>query len=58
LSLHLALVNLLPALPLDGSKLSRVGFPPLALGLSAYGVERWMNAASRLAARAIWRALA
>ena len=71
LSLYLALFNLLPVPPLDGSKLllamrvpvkvyleiSRFGFMLLVLAVSVYGVGQWMNHASYTAAQAIFSAL-
>jgi Zn-dependent protease len=71
LSLYLAIFNLLPVPPLDGSKLllalrvpltvyrelSRVGFMLLVLAISVYGVGRWMNDWSYQGARMIFRAL-
>jgi Zn-dependent protease len=71
LSLYLALFNLLPVPPLDGSKLllaarvpikiymeiSRFGFMLLVLAISVYGVGQWMNHASNTAAQAIFDAL-
>lgn len=71
LSIYLALFNLLPIPPLDGSKLllamkipvkiyveiARVGFMALVLLVSVYGVGRWMNHVSMVAARAIFQAL-
>jgi Zn-dependent protease len=71
LSLYLALFNLLPVPPLDGSKLllaarvplaiyreiARFGFMLLILAVSFYGVGAWMNNWSYLGARAIFEAL-
>ncbi len=71
ISLYLAIFNLLPVPPLDGSKLllamrvpvtiyreiSRFGFMLLVLAISVYGVGRWMNDWSYLGARMIFRAL-
>jgi len=71
LSLYLALFNLLPIPPLDGSKLllamkipmkiyveiSRVGFMLLIVLISVYGVGRWMNHISMVAAQGIFQAL-
>jgi Zn-dependent protease len=71
LSLYLAIFNLLPVPPLDGSKLllamripvkvyleiSRFGFMLLILAVSVWGVGRWMSEYSYLGARAIFAAL-
>ncbi|MGD0498671.1 MAG: site-2 protease family protein [Bryobacteraceae bacterium] len=71
LSLYLAIFNLLPVPPLDGSKLllamriplkvyleiSRFGFMLLILAVSVWGVGRWMSEYSYLGARAIFSAL-
>jgi Zn-dependent protease len=71
LSLYLAIFNLLPVPPLDGSKLllamrvpmvvyqeiSRFGFMLLVLAISVYGVGRWMAEWSDAGARAIFQAL-
>ena len=71
LSLYLAIFNLLPVPPLDGSKLllamrvpmavyqeiARFGFMLLVLAISVYGVGRWMSEWSDAGARAIFRAL-
>jgi len=71
LSLYLAIFNLLPVPPLDGSKLllalrvplviyreiARVGFMLLVVAISVYGVGRWMAEWSYLGARAIFQAL-
>ena len=71
LSLYLAIFNLLPVPPLDGSKLllamrvpmvvyqeiARFGFMLLVLAISVYGVGRWMAEWSDAGARAIFQAL-
>ena len=71
LSLYLAIFNLLPVPPLDGSKLllamrvpmvvyqeiARFGFMALVLLISFYGVGRWMAEWSDAGARAIFQAL-
>ncbi len=71
LSLYLAIFNLLPVPPLDGSKLllalrvpvvvyrelAQFGFLLLIVAVSFYGVGQWMNEWSYLGARAIFRAL-
>ena len=71
LSLYLAIFNLLPVPPLDGSKLllamrvpmavyqeiARFGFMLLVLAISVYGVGRWMSDWSDAGARAIFQAL-
>jgi Zn-dependent protease len=71
ISLYLAIFNLLPVPPLDGSKLllalrvpivvyrelSRVGFMLLVLAISVYGAGRWMNDWSYRGARLIFSAL-
>jgi Zn-dependent protease len=71
LSLYLAIFNLLPVPPLDGSKLllamrvpmavyqeiARFGFMLLVLAISVYGVGRWMSEWSDAGARAIFQAL-
>ena len=71
LSLYLAIFNLLPVPPLDGSKLllamrvpivvyreiSRVGFMLLVLAISVYGMGRWMSDWSYQGARMIFHAL-
>ena len=71
LSLYLAIFNLLPVPPLDGSKLlvaaripmvvyqeiSRFGFMLLVILISFYGVGRWMAEWSDAGARAIFQAL-
>ena len=71
LSLYLAIFNLLPVPPLDGSKLllamrvpfvvyqeiARFGFMALIVLVSYYGVGRWMAEWSETGARAIFHAL-
>lgn len=71
LSLYLAIFNLLPVPPLDGSKLllaarlpmsiymelSRVGFMLLIVAVSVSDIGRWMSEWSYLGARAILTAL-
>jgi Zn-dependent protease len=71
LSLYLAIFNLLPVPPLDGSKLllamripmvvyqeiARFGFMALIILVSYYGVGRWMAEWSDAGARAIFQAL-
>ena len=71
LSLYLALFNLIPVPPLDGSKLllaarvpvvvyqeiARFGFMVLILLVSVYGVGRWMAEWSTAGAQAIFHAL-
>jgi Zn-dependent protease len=71
LSLYLAIFNLLPVPPLDGSKLllaaripmvvyaelSRVGFMLLIVAMSATDIGHWMNNWSVLGARAIFAVL-
>ena len=71
LSLYLAIFNLLPVPPLDGSKLllaaripmvvyaelSRIGFMLLIVAMSATGLGRWMSDWSYLGARAIFAVL-
>jgi Zn-dependent protease len=71
LSLYLAIFNLLPVPPLDGSKLllavrvpivvyqeiARFGFMALILLVSFYGVGRWMEQWSNAGALAIFRAV-
>jgi Zn-dependent protease len=71
LSLYLAIFNLLPVPPLDGSKLllamrvpmvvyqeiARFGFMALIILVSYYGVGRWMSEWSDAGARAIFQAL-
>ena len=71
LSLYLAIFNLLPVPPLDGSKLllamriplavyqeiARFGFMLLIILISYYGVGRWMAEWSGAGARAIFQAL-
>jgi Zn-dependent protease len=71
LSLYLAIFNLLPVPPLDGSKLllamrvpmvvyqeiARFGFMLLVILISFYGVGRWMAEWSGAGARAIFQAL-
>jgi Zn-dependent protease len=71
LSLYLAIFNLLPVPPLDGSKLllamrvpmvvyqeiARFGFMLLVLAISVYGVGRWMAEWSDAGTRAIFQAL-
>ena len=71
LSLYLALFNLLPVPPLDGSKLllaaripiqvyaelSRVGFMLLIVAMTATSLGRWLNEWSYLGANAIFGAL-
>jgi Zn-dependent protease len=71
LSLYLAIFNLLPVPPLDGSKLllamrvpvvvyqeiARFGFMALIILVSYYGVGRWMAEWSETGARAIFHAL-
>ena len=70
-SIYLAIFNLLPVPPLDGSKLllamripmkvyveiSRVGFMFLVVVVSFYGVGRWISYASYSAARTIFHFL-
>jgi Zn-dependent protease len=71
LSLYLAIFNLLPVPPLDGSKLllamrvpfvvyqeiARFGFMALIVLVAYYGVGRWMAEWSETGARAIFHAL-
>jgi len=71
LSLYLAIFNLLPVPPLDGSKLllamripmvvyqeiARFGFMALIILVSYYGVGRWMAECSGAGARAIFQAI-
>ena len=71
LSLYLAIFNLLPVPPLDGSKLllaaripmvvyaelSRFGFMLLIVAVSATNLGLWMSEWSDLGARAIFTAL-
>ena len=71
LSLYLAIFNLLPVPPLDGSKLllamripmvvyqeiARVGFMALIVLVSYFGVGRWMAEWSGAGARAIFQAI-
>ncbi|HXS98691.1 MAG TPA: site-2 protease family protein [Candidatus Limnocylindrales bacterium] len=71
LSLYLAIFNLLPVPPLDGSKLllamriptavyveiSRVGFMALIVLVGFTGFGRWMSECADMGARAIFRAL-
>ena len=71
LSLYLAIFNLLPVPPLDGSKLllalrvpvivyqeiARFGFMALVLLVSVYGLGRWMSEWSSAGAQAIFRVL-
>jgi Zn-dependent protease len=71
LSLYLAIFNLLPVPPLDGSKLllamrvpmfiyqeiARFGFMLLIVAVSMYGMGRWMSEWSYLGARAIFQVL-
>lgn len=71
LSLYLAIFNLLPVPPLDGSKLllamrvpvfvyqeiARFGFMLLIVAVSVYGMGRWMSEWSFLGARAIFQTL-
>ncbi len=71
LSLYLAIFNLLPVPPLDGSKLllamrvpiavyrdlARFGFLLLIVAVSYYGIGSWLNRWSYLGARAIFHAL-
>jgi Zn-dependent protease len=71
LSLYLAIFNLLPVPPLDGSKLllamrvpmfiyqeiARFGFMLVIVAVSMYGMGHWMNQWSYLGARAIFQAL-
>lgn len=71
LSLYLAIFNLLPVPPLDGSKLllamripmvvyqeiARFGFMALIILVSYYGVGRWMAEWSGAGAQAIFRAI-
>ncbi|HYW43421.1 MAG TPA: site-2 protease family protein [Bryobacteraceae bacterium] len=71
LSLYLAIFNLLPVPPLDGSKLllvaripmvvymelSRFGFMLLIVAMSATQIGQWMNEWSYLGARAIFSVL-
>jgi Zn-dependent protease len=71
LSLYLAIFNLLPVPPLDGSKLllamripmvvyqeiARFGFMALIILVSYYGVGRWMAEWSDAGAQAIFRAI-
>ena len=68
LSLYLAIINMLPVPPLDGSKLllaaripisiyqeiARYGFMVLIVLVSATNLGRWMNEWSYLGARAIF----
>jgi Zn-dependent protease len=70
-SLYLAIFNLIPVPPLDGSKLllalrvpvfiyqeiARFGFMLMIVAISMYGMGRWMNEWSYLGARAIFQVL-
>ncbi len=71
LSLYLAIFNLMPVPPLDGSKLllalrvpafvyqelARFGFMFLILAISVYGAGRWMSEWSYYGARLIFRVM-